>query len=253
MATKQSQYARFKQRLKDLAVFTSFPNLRRDVHRSRALGLETLLDYKRLGMLRAAISYTSDIEGDVIEFGTFRGGSAGVIIQNLGEDKKLHVCDSFVGMPDVSSEDNFHQKGDFAGTNVHKVNRGLSSLSPRFEIHEGFFDQTIKQLEDRIPFKISFAHIDVDLYESVLACLAFCYPRMSDGGIIIFDDYGAKTCLGAKKAVDEFFAHKIETVVSLSQPAHGCIIGGGNAFEELLSQWGYPTKLRILQKHVFID
>lgn len=49
----------------------------------KIIGLEALLDYQRLGMLLAAVSHTSDIEGDVIEFGTFRGGSDGLMIQNL--------------------------------------------------------------------------------------------------------------------------------------------------------------------------
>lgn len=250
--TDIKSYPAYKQKLNDIAVFSSFPHLRGNLQKAKAAGLETLLDYQRLAMLLAALRHTSNLEGDVIEFGAFRGGSAGVMIQNLKPDKILHVCDSFEGMPDVSIEDNFHQKGDFSGTSFDKVRNGLTALGSNFEMHRGFFDQTIPQLESRKSFKISFAHIDVDLYDSIVDCLSFCYPRMAKGGIIVFDDYGAPTCLGAKKAVDEFFEDKVETVVSLSQPANGCIIGGGDAFKQLISYFNSLANLSILQNKIFI-
>jgi O-methyltransferase len=212
----------FESRLKDAGVWLNFPRLRGQLHRARGAGLETLLDYPRLAILVAALRATADIPGDVFEFGTFRGGSAGVISQNLPHGKRLHVCDSFEGMPDVSPEDNFHQAGDFSDTGVGRVSAGLARLGADFD-----------GLSENGPARISFAHIDVDLYQSVIDCLEFSYPRMASGAVIILDDYGAPTCLGAKQAADEFFTGKPETIVRLSEPAYGCIVGGGNAFDLL--------------------
>jgi O-methyltransferase len=214
-------------------------------------GLVTLLDYQRLAMLSAAVRNTWKIPGDAIEFGTFQGGSAGVILQELDPSKKLHVCDSFEGMPDVSDNDNFHKKGDFRETGADRVRAGLSKLGNNFEMHVGFFSDTIPEMKSDDTLKFSFAHIDVDLYDSIHDCLEFCYPRMQPGGIIIFDDYGAPTCLGAKKAVDEFFASRVETVVPLSEPAYGCVIGGGDAFSELSSSCGIPTNISLVRNWVF--
>ncbi len=202
-------------------------------------------------MLIAAVRRTSSLSGDVIEFGTYRGGSAGVILQELDSDKTLHVCDSFEGMPDVASEDNFHKKGDFAGTDASTVEAGFRSLGTKFKMHVGFFQDTIKALsKDDIRF--SFAHIDVDLYESVRDCLEFCYPRMSPGGIIILDDYGAPTCLGAKQAANEFFETRIEEITPLSQPSYGVVVGGGNAFEALTAECGLPAGARLIRERIFI-
>jgi O-methyltransferase len=39
-------------------------------------------------------------------------------------------------------------------------------------------------------------------------CLNFIWPRLSQGGFIVFDDYGFPTCPGARAAVDEFFHAK---------------------------------------------
>jgi hypothetical protein len=62
--------------------------------------------------------------------------------------------------------------------------------------------------------RFSFVHLDVDLYESTRAALEFFYPRMSSGGIILSHDYVIAD--GVRKAFDEFFAHKAETVLELT-------------------------------------
>ncbi|HMQ04636.1 MAG TPA: TylF/MycF/NovP-related O-methyltransferase [Pyrinomonadaceae bacterium] len=224
----------------DIAVWMNFPRLRGQVHRALDHGLETLLDYPRLATIVAALDATYKIPGDAIEFGTFRGGSAGVILQNLSPEKILHVCDSFEGMPETTVEDNYHRKGDFAETWADRVIGGLSQLGNNFWVHKGFFSKTIPEMEANGPDRLSFAHIDADLYESVRDALEFCYPRMDRGSIIILDDYEAPSCEGAKQAVDEFFAYRPEQVERLSRPARGCLIGGGNLNKTLLSQARFP-------------
>lgn len=237
--------------MRDAAVWLGFPRLRGQLQKARNAGLESLLDYQRLAMVTAAVNLANRIEGDVIEFGTFRGGTAGVILQNLAADKVLHVCDSFQGMPQVAAEDNYHQQGDFAETGEENVVRGLARLGTNFNAHVGFFCDTIPKMEKEGPDRIAFAHIDADLYESVLEALEFCYPRMATGAGIILDDYGAPSCLGAKQAADEFFASRKESIVTLSQPSHGCLIGGGDLFKALTNEAGLPISSRIFKPRVF--
>ena len=63
--------------------------------------------------------------------------------------------------------------------------------------------------------KGNHVHVDVDLYEPTLASLAFFYPRMNPGGVMVCDDYGFTTCPGATKAVDEFLHDKPEKMIAL--------------------------------------
>ena len=56
----------------------------------------------------------------------------------------------------------------------------------------------------------------MDIYSSVYSSTEYFYTRMAHGGIIIFDDYGFKTCPGAKQAVDLFFESKPEVPWYLS-------------------------------------
>ena len=46
-------------------------------------------------------------------------------------------------------------------------------------------------------------HFDLDLYEGTRDAIDFIWPRMMEGAIAVFDDYGRWQCPGIKKAVDE--------------------------------------------------
>lgn len=242
--------SRLARRTRDVICWWSFPQLRANLHTVIDLGLETLLDYQRLSMLLAALEETNAFDGDVIEFGTFRGGSAGVVLLNLGNGQTLHVCDSFEGMPETVAEDNFHKKGDFSHTGAGRVAYGLGKISGNFKMHKGFFRDTIPELvKENLTFSV--AHIDADLYESVRESLEYCYPRMTTGGIVIFDDYGAPTCLGARKAIDEFFADKVEKIERLSGDQYGCVVGGGDVFSRLIGHFSLLSSSPRLASFVF--
>ena len=43
----------------------------------------------------------------------------------------------------------------------------------------------------------------------------FVYPRLVPGGMMVFDDYGFWSCPGARMAVDQFFAEKLERPLAL--------------------------------------
>ncbi len=60
--------------------------------------------------------------------------------------------------------------------------------------------------------RFSFVHLDVDIYESTLACLTFFYPRMTKGGCIISHDYPLGSD-GVRRAFDEFFSDKPEIII----------------------------------------
>jgi O-methyltransferase len=63
--------------------------------------------------------------------------------------------------------------------------------------------------------RLAFAHVDVDIYQSVLDCCRFIMPRMLRGGFVVFDDYGFPSCPGARQAVDGFFRDRPERPLML--------------------------------------
>jgi hypothetical protein len=70
---------------------------------------------------------------------------------------------------------------------------------PFVEVYKGWIPERFAVVAGR---SFCFAHIDVDLYRPTLDSMAFFYPRMAPGGIILLDDYGFSTCPGVTEAVD---------------------------------------------------
>jgi O-methyltransferase len=205
--------------IRDLLTLAGRPKLATVVRRARKAGLETLIDYQRLATLWAAARLCRDVPGDAIECGVYRGGSAALIAEGLqGTAKTLHLCDSFQGLPAPTEQDNFHKAHDFADASPDAIRTGLEALGLVATIHVGWFATTLPRLAER---RFALAHVDADLYESVRECLLFCHPRMSAGGVMVFDDYASPTCEGARAAVDEFFSAQPEKPEVLSWPQAG--------------------------------
>ena len=76
---------------------------------------------------------------------------------------------------------------------------GTGYPSERVHYVKGRVEETIPA---RAPAEISILRLDTDWYESTKHELDHLYPRLSPGGVVLFDDYGYWE--GAREAVDEF-------------------------------------------------
>ena len=65
---------------------------------------------------------------------------------------------------------------------------------------QGMVEETIPA---GAPEKIALLRLDTDWYESTHHEMVHLFPRISDGGVLIIDDYGHWA--GARRAVDEYF------------------------------------------------
>ncbi len=158
---------------------------------------------------RAALG-TLKLAGEVAEVGVYKGGTARMLAKIFAPTgKTVHLFDTFAGMPAVDPAKDLHRAGDFADVSLESVRKYLSDC-PNVRLYQGFFPATSGPIEDSA---FCFVHVDVDIYQSVLDCCRFFYPRLVPGGVLIFDDYGRHSCPGATMAVDEFFADKPEQPV----------------------------------------
>jgi len=114
-------------------------------------------------------------------------------------------------MPFHDPARDYHLSGDFQDTSLAAVQAFLHDVDG-LAFHQGTFTETLPSVADRT---FAFVHIDADLYASVRECCEFFYPRMTRGGILLFDDYGFVSCPGAREAVDAFFATRPEVPVYL--------------------------------------
>lgn len=151
-----------------------------------------------------------NLPGDFWELGVYKGGTASILTSICG-DKELHLFDTFDGIPFADPIRDSHRQGDFKAEESHtKQNVLRHALHNLPYFHAGLLPDTFAGMEHS---RIAFCHVDLDTYQSYKDCLPFVYNHMVAGGIILMDDYGAKSCPGAKLAADEFFGDKPEPII----------------------------------------
>ena len=190
-----------------------------DIHRLSLVSDDRIWVLRSL--LQQALALSSQSESlDCFELGVFRGGTAKMFARMILEHNALldvefpvtlRLFDTFDGMPETDSSRDYHNAGDFQNTNLDLVKKNVGE-GDFIRYYPGFIPDTFTGLEGR---NICFAHIDVDIYCSVLDSCHFVYDRLVSGGVIVFDDYGFPSCPGARMAVDEFFANKPEVPLVL--------------------------------------
>jgi hypothetical protein len=157
------------------------------------------------------------LDGEVAECGVYRGGTAHLFATTIAEHARrpvrLHLFDTFAGMPTAADTDaSAHRQGDFGDTSLASVRAFLAAF-PDVEFHAGVIPDTFRELGAE---RFALVHVDVDLYQSVRDCCVFFHPRLVNGGVMVFDDYGFPQYRdAARKAVDEFFADKPERPIVL--------------------------------------
>lgn len=150
------------------------------------------------------------IQGDFVECGVFNGGSAAAAACAIrSSDRKFWLYDSFEGMPETSAEDG-PEAPDFVGkcvgdeADVHAAMRLARFPVDKYVIRKGWFQDTFAT--GPAPDTIAFLHIDADWYDSVQLALETFYDRVSDGGVIILDDFGHWE--GCREAFYDFAAER---------------------------------------------
>jgi hypothetical protein len=166
----------------------------------------TLMTMARLHVLWQCVRNTYGVDGAVAEIGVFRGGSSyflALAYDKLGsKPSALHAIDTFQGHAPgtISAADSYHAEGMFADTSYEAVRDYLADFD-FVRVHQGEFSTVVPKLEDS---HYRLVHIDTDLYQPTLDCLAYFLPKLSAGGIFIVDDYLGKKCAGVTRAVHEF-------------------------------------------------
>jgi hypothetical protein len=176
----------------------------------------TLVEYPRLAAMYELLDESeqyNDLEGAIVECGTWNGGYARLMYDvgaHYGKKRHTWLFDAFDGGPPPTSADMkvTGRMGKAApnGASPRLCAEAFGGVdSSLVHIVPGLFQDTFaKNLAQVGP--IAYLHLDADFYEATKYCLDHLYDQMSPGGIIIFDDYSY--FLGCQKAVDEFLAKR---------------------------------------------
>lgn len=171
----------------------------------------SLVSVERMHSIKWAFHQTAGYDGEIWEAGVYQGGTAALLAHLIRRTQPrgkhaLRLFDSFEGLPEALAGIDLHHKGEFADTSLEAAKQ-IVGPGDFISYHPGWLPGTLAPYGSS---RIRLAHIDLDLYRSTLETLAFVYPRVIAGGIIVIDDYGFVSCPGVLKAVDEFLSDKPE-------------------------------------------
>jgi O-methyltransferase len=145
---------------------------------------------EHLLMATEILKVPPQVEGCVVECGSFKGGSA----TNLSLvcalcNRRLEIFDSFAGLPEPSGVDQQHvlvdagevhtyEKGAWCGT-LPEVKKNISQFGniSVCNFNVGYFDQTLPGFQK----KCIMAFLDVDLVGSLETCVTYLWPLLQDG------------------------------------------------------------------------
>ncbi|MEU0336036.1 TylF/MycF/NovP-related O-methyltransferase [Streptomyces sp. NPDC006193] len=174
------------------------------------------VDADRLGHVRAELQriVADGVRGAVVELGCYRGAMTlwmRCVLDACGDDRPIHVYDSFEGLPETTEEDEIVMPSGLFTSSPADLLAVFAAWDRRPpHVHPGWFEDT---LAGRLPDRIAFGYLDGDLYASTLVSLTQCVPRLQPGGALIIDDYtdpGARPGAvapfpGVKAACDAYF------------------------------------------------
>jgi O-methyltransferase len=182
---------------------------------------DSMIGALRLDNVRACVEHVieREVPGDLIEAGVWRGGATilmrGILAAHGVTDRRVWVADSFAGLPrpDAATfpadEGDRHHRHRFLAVSEEEVRGNFDRyglLDQQVQFLPGWFRQTLPTLAEE---RFAVVRLDGDMYESTILALEHLYPRLSVGGYLIVDDYGAlPTC---RKAVEDYrLQHGVE-------------------------------------------
>jgi O-methyltransferase len=174
-------------------------------------------------LLRTLIE--KNVPGDMAEVGVYKGNTAKLIHHYMPE-RKLFLFDTFEGFTERGAEAEklytrfLTKKSKFSDTSLESVRGYIAPLNDNVQFHKGYFPDSIPDGFDAHRF--AFVHLDADLFEPTMEGLKYFYPRMNRNGLLVVHDYNA--WLGARMAVDEFFADKDELPIPMPDKSGSALI-----------------------------
>jgi O-methyltransferase len=181
----------------------------------------TLVDIYRCYELYMLAKQVHNIEGNILEVGVWKGGTAKLLRQFVTGNQNIYLADTFTGVVKASKEDSLYKGGEHSDTSESIVrNLFAKDVESNTIFLKGIFPEDTGSVVKDVQFK--FVHIDVDTHDSAKDTFHFVWQQVVQGGIVVFDDYGFNGCEGVTNFFNEL---TIENAIKLYNiNGHGVII-----------------------------
>jgi O-methyltransferase len=167
------------------------------------------------------------IQGCVMEFGVWKGGTSAAIAELMGKEREYFLFDGFEGMPpakeidgkkalDWQSDKSSPNYLDNCKADISFAQQAMKmSGTPKYKIVKGWFNDTVPSFVP--PEKIAILRLDCDWYDSMMICLDTLYKYVAPGGLIILDDYLVYE--GCSRAVHDFLSKNNSPLMIRQHPS----------------------------------
>jgi O-methyltransferase len=195
-------------------------------------------------MAAEILNVPPDTPGVIVECGCYKGGSTvnlSLVAAVCG--RRLHVFDSFEGLPEPDADDSGHvvmaerlvrtyATGAYAGTLAEVTSnvRRFGALAAS-EFHQGLFSDTLPDFDE----PVVFAYLDVDLATSEKTCLRHLWPLLVPGAFVFTDE-------AHHLEIAELFFDRPWWQSELHAPPPG-LVGAGSGLGLFLHEGGFRSSI----------
>lgn len=168
-----------------------------------------------------AAKTAANLAGDFVECGVNRGGLALAIMEYLdfnSLDKRFFLLDTYCGFPSGAQK---------AEANSHDYSECYSEVIrtfqpfPRARVIRGIVPDTLSQIDSE---RICFLSLDMNSAEPEIAALRYCWPRLTEGAIVLLDDYGGGPSYSIQKIAFDKLAAEMCVSILMLPTGQGMII-----------------------------
>ena len=167
----------------------------------------TMIGDRRAANIVAMVRHvnSSSVPGCLVDCGVWRGGSTIIMKQANDDDgagRMVYCCDTFDGF--LESDAQAEGVACLEGLKV-----SAREVTDNFIEHGvsmngvAFLKGDVRDTLHHIVGPVALMRLDVDMHGPTTSCLEQLYPKLSDGGVVIIDDYHFAN-YECKRAVDEF-------------------------------------------------
>lgn len=160
----------------------------------------------------------ADVPGDIVDCGTFKGISTIQFAHFLKIYRpqaagRVVSFDTFEAIfpkvrQDEAASAQAHMDDLYEANAYDQLTDAIGNLdlADVVEIVKGDITETLPAyVAGKAGFRIALLHCDLDVYPATKKILEVAWPRVTPGGIVVFDQYAVDNW-GESDAVDEFFA-----------------------------------------------
>jgi hypothetical protein len=184
----------------------------------RAAGWDYRIRWRAHTILWAAATAAS-VDGAFVECGTGRGFMSSAICEYLAwSDRAFYLYDTFE--PTLLNQIGARtgETSDYYATSADAVRENFAEW-PGVRLVVGQLPGTL----DRTPDRVAFLHVDLNHAPPEQAVVRHFWPRMTTGGVLVYDDYGFVEYEASRRAADEL-SRELGFAIFASPTGQGIVV-----------------------------